>query len=99
MGLYEILVCYDFDADSTLPYVKQAQEKYPEISDKIRLVKNDIAKSPTGAIRAGIEAANGDYILVNMADMSDDTRVISSVVYYLEKKRWEGPLDPDPQSK
>lgn len=73
---YEILVVYDFDEDNTLPVVRQLMPKYPQV----RLVKNDIARGPSGAIRAGIRESKGSRILVAMADGCDDFSQIDEMM-------------------
>ncbi len=65
---FELLIVYDFDGDSTLPVAKELAGRYP----MMRLVKNDICRGPSGAIRAGIRAAKAPRILVAMADLCDD---------------------------
>jgi dolichol-phosphate mannosyltransferase len=67
---YELLICYDFDADDTLPALAAIAP-----SDKpsdIRLVKNDLGKGVRYAIEAGMKAAAAPVVLVMMADLSDD---------------------------
>ena len=65
---HEVLVVYDFDADTTLPVLRQLEREYPQL----RLVKNTVAPGPSGALRAGFAQANAPLILVTMADLCDD---------------------------
>jgi glycosyltransferase involved in cell wall biosynthesis len=69
---YEILVVYDFDEDSTVPVARRLQRELPDL----RLVKNNVARGPSGALRTGFAAAAGSLILVTMADLCDDTSQI-----------------------
>lgn len=64
----EILVCYDFDEDNTLPAVNQLAPGFPNL----KLVKNRYGRGPLGAIKSGFEAATSPAIIVIMADLSDD---------------------------
>lgn len=64
---HEILVVYDFDADSTLPAIAAMGDAPPSL----RLIKNTIGKGAANAIRAGFAAASGDVVVTTMADLSD----------------------------
>ena len=67
---YELLVCYDFDADDTLPALAALpSEQKPSL---VRLVRNDLGKGARYAIDAGMKAAAAPVVLVMMADLSDD---------------------------
>ena len=65
---YEILAVYDFDADTTLPVLRRLQREHP----RLRLVKNEVARGPSGALRAGFAEAGAPLVLVTMADLCDD---------------------------
>lgn len=80
---HEILVCYDFDADSTLPAIAAM----PDAPPTVRLVKNTIGKGAANAIRAGFAAATGDVVVTTMADLSDPP---DRIVPMAEKMRAEG---------
>ncbi|MCY2961030.1 MAG: glycosyltransferase [Planctomycetota bacterium] len=80
---HEILVCYDFDADTTLPAIAAMPDQPPTV----RLVKNDIGKGAANAIRAGFAAATGDVVVTTMADLSDPPDRIPVLA---EKMRQEG---------
>ena len=64
---HEILVCYDFDKDSTLPAIAAMSDKPPTV----RLVKNDLGRGVAFALQAGFNAAKGDVVVTTMADLSD----------------------------
>lgn len=66
----EILVVYDFEEDDTLPVVRRIAPDLPEL----RLVPNAYGRGVLGALRSGMERARGEYVLVTMADGSDDLR-------------------------
>jgi len=80
---HEILICYDFDEDTTLPAIANMEAKPPTI----RFIKNDLGPSVAYAIQAGFRAARGDVIVTTMADLSDPPEVIVCMV---EKRRQEG---------
>ena len=60
----QVLVIYDFPDDDTIPMVRKLARKY----NNIKLVQNKFGKGVANAIRAGIKAAKGDYILILAAD-------------------------------
>jgi dolichol-phosphate mannosyltransferase len=73
---HEILVCYDFDQDTTLPAI----QAMPDILAALRLVKNDLGRGVIYALQAGFQAARGDVIVTTMADLSDPPEVIPAMV-------------------
>ena len=72
---HEILVCYDFDADTTLPAI----EAMPDRPPTVRLVKNDLGPGVAWALRAGFQAAAGDGVVTTMADLSDPPEIIPAM--------------------
>lgn len=73
---HEILVVYDFDADSTVPVVRRLATQIPGL----RGVRNDLGRGVLKAMRTGIAAAVAPYVLISMADGSDEATVIDSMV-------------------
>jgi len=69
---HEILVCYDFDEDATLPALAAMPDRPPTV----RLVKNTLGRGVAFALQAGFNAAHGDVIVSSMADLSDPPEVI-----------------------
>ncbi len=67
---YELLICYDFDEDSTLPALAglSPTDKPPVV----RLVRNTLGPGVRYAIEAGMRAATAPVVVVTMADLSDD---------------------------
>ncbi len=80
---HEILICYDFDADATLPAIRAMTDCPPSV----RLVKNDLGRGVAYALQAGFQAARGDVVVTTMADLSDPPDVIPAMV---AKVRREG---------
>jgi glycosyltransferase involved in cell wall biosynthesis len=83
---YELLVCYDFDGDNTLPALAAlpADQKPPTV----RLVRNDLGRGVRYAIDAGMRAARAPVVVVMMADLSDDFPKVAEMV-----RRAEGGAD------
>jgi len=68
---HNIYIVYDFEEDDTLPVIKKLQAKgWP-----VGLVKNP-APGVAGAIKTGLMKAPDDYLLVTMADLSDDYSIV-----------------------
>ncbi len=65
---HEILVVHDFDADTTVPPVRSLNAELPSV----RLHRNDLGRGVLNAMKSGMAAARGRYVLVMMADGSDD---------------------------
>jgi len=65
---YEVLVVYDFDADTTVPVVQRLQAEMPAL----KLHRNTIGRGALNAIKSGLAAAQAPYVVVTMADGSDD---------------------------
>ncbi len=73
---HETLVVYDFDEDSTVPPVRSLGDELPAI----RLVRNDLGRGVLNAMKAGFAVSRGSWVLVTMADGSDDPTVIEPMV-------------------
>ena len=73
---HEILVVYDFDEDPTVPVVERLHAELPSI----RGLRNDIGRGVLNAMKAGIAASAGDYVLISMADGSDEPHVVDRMV-------------------
>jgi glycosyltransferase involved in cell wall biosynthesis len=72
----ETLVVYDFDADTTVPVVRGLQAELPDV----RLLRNDLGRGVLNAMKAGIAAARGEYVLITMADGSDEVELTERMV-------------------
>lgn len=68
----EVLVVHDVEQDDTVPVVRRAQQRMPELF----LIHNRLGQGVLNAIKTGISAARGRYILVTMADGSDELGVV-----------------------
>lgn len=76
----EVIVVHDFDEDTTVPVVLTLQPRMPQV----RLVRNDLGRGVLNAMRAGIAAARAPYVVVSMADGSDDVAVIDRMLALAE---------------
>ena len=73
---HEILVVYDFDEDPTVPVIERLHAELPAI----RGLRNDLGRGVLNAMKAGIAASRGDYVLISMADGSDEPHIVDSMV-------------------
>lgn len=72
----EILVVYDFDEDNTLPVVERLQDELPEV----RTHRNSVGRGVLNAMKAGFDAASGRFVLVTMADGSDEAKDVPAML-------------------
>ena len=80
---HELLVCYDFEEDTTLPAIARMDDK----PAAVKLVRNTLGTGAAAAIRSGFQAARGDVLVVTMADLSDPPDAIRAMA---RKIREEG---------
>lgn len=79
---HEIIIVYDFDKDTTLPILNKVKGKYKEI----HIVKNNIKRGPSGAIRTGIKYSTAPMVLVTMADLCDDLSQVEKMLRITKEK-------------
>jgi glycosyltransferase involved in cell wall biosynthesis len=73
---HEILVVYDFDEDPTVPVIDRLSVEHPAV----RGLRNDLGRGVLNAMKAGIAAGRGDYVLITMADGSDEPAIVDRMV-------------------
>jgi glycosyltransferase involved in cell wall biosynthesis len=73
---HELIVVWDFDDDTTRPVVERLAAELPGL----RGLRNDLGRGVLKAMRAGIAAARGQYVLISMADGSDDPAAVDRMV-------------------
>jgi dolichol-phosphate mannosyltransferase len=73
---HEILVVYDFDEDPTVPVIQRLAEELPTI----RGLRNDLGRGVLNAMKAGIAASAGEYVLISMSDGSDEPHVVDPML-------------------
>jgi len=72
----EILVVYDFDGDKTVPVARALASELPAAE----IVAHGSDRGVLNALKAGIAAARAPYVLVSMADGSDEPEVVDRMV-------------------
>ena len=77
---FRVLVCYDFDEDTTLPAIRG----YDSTSMSIVLVKNK-ASGPHAAVVTGFQASSADAALVFPADDTYNIHIIDLMVRRFEE--------------
>ncbi len=77
----EILIVYDEDGDDSIAVAGEFQGKVPPV----RLVRNRIGVGVCNAIKAGVEAAEGDYVLIFAADEVGPVMAIDDMVHLMDR--------------
>jgi len=73
---HELIIVYDMNSDTTVPPVRKLQKRFKNI----KLIKNKFGNGALNAIKTGLKSAKGSAICVMMADLTDDPKVINSMV-------------------
>jgi glycosyltransferase involved in cell wall biosynthesis len=73
---HELVVVYDFDGDSTVPVIARLADEIPGL----RGMRNDLGRGVLNAMKAGIAATTTPYVLISMADGSDEPNVVDEMV-------------------
>lgn len=81
--IQEVIIVYDLDNDTTVPVVQAIKHEY---IFPLCLVKNMYGRGALNAIKTGFVSAHGDAIVVVMADMADDLRILP----YMYKEHIKG---------
>jgi dolichol-phosphate mannosyltransferase len=71
---HRIYIVYDFDEDNTLPVAKQFLKE----GLNLKFVRNP-QRGVVNAIKTGLKNAEEDYLLVTMADLSDDYSIVDGM--------------------
>ena len=77
---HETLIVYDTDDDDSIPVVRNMQNSYPQL----RLIHNRLGKGVVNAVKSGINAAKGRYILIITADDIGPVLSIGDMVELME---------------
>lgn len=73
---HEILVVHDFEADTTVPVVRELQAELPAVRPHL----NEIGRGVLNAMKAGIAASSAPLVLITMADGSDEMDRVDEMV-------------------
>jgi dolichol-phosphate mannosyltransferase len=73
---HELVVVYDFDTDTTVPVVARLAAEI----HGLRGLRNDLGRGVLNAMKAGIAGTEAPFVLITMADGSDDPKVIDDMV-------------------
>jgi dolichol-phosphate mannosyltransferase len=73
---HELVVVYDFDGDTTVPVIARLTAEIPGL----RGLRNDLGRGVLNAMKAGIEGTTAPYVLISMADGSDEPRIVDPMV-------------------
>jgi len=71
---HKIYIVYDFDEDNTLPVAKELIKKGLDL----KFLRNR-QRGVVNAIKTGLRKAEEDYLLVTMADLSDDYSIVDGM--------------------
>jgi len=77
---HRIYIVYDFDEDDTLPVARGLLEKGLDL----KFLKNP-KRGVVNAIKTGLKRAEEDYLLVTMADLSDDYSAVDTMCTLMTK--------------
>jgi glycosyltransferase involved in cell wall biosynthesis len=73
---HELVVVYDFDGDTTLPVIVRLAPEIPGL----RGLRNDLGRGVLNAMKAGIAGTSAPYVLISMADGSDEPQIVDAMV-------------------
>jgi dolichol-phosphate mannosyltransferase len=81
----EILVVHDEEDDPTVTVVEDLRRTHPQV----RAVHNRLGRGPALALRAGFAAAQGEAVLVTMADASDEPDDFARMLEKIEQDGYD----------
>ena len=73
---HELVVVYDFGEDTTVPVIARLASEIPGL----RGLRNDLGRGVLNAMKAGISGTSAPFVLISMADGSDEPGVVDSMV-------------------
>jgi dolichol-phosphate mannosyltransferase len=76
----EVIVVYDDPTDTCVPVIEQLRKQY----SGLRGVHNDIARGVLWALRAGVAAAQGQYVLIYAADEIGPVLAIKDMLHLMD---------------
>jgi dolichol-phosphate mannosyltransferase len=79
---HRVVVVSDYDKDPTLPVVRAYQKEHPNVN--VAIVINTIGPGVVNALKVGLSGATSSYVLVTMADLSDDLSQVDQMVALMD---------------
>lgn len=73
---HELVVVYDFDGDTTVPVIERLRAEIPQL----RGLRNDLGRGVLNAMKAGIAGTTAPFVLISMADGSDEPQIVDRMV-------------------
>ena len=73
---HELVVVYDFDGDTTVPVIARLAPEIPGLHG----LRNDLGRGVLNAMKAGIAGSSAPFVLISMADGSDEPHVVDPMV-------------------
>ena len=73
---HELVVVYDFDGDTTVPVIQRLAGEL----QGLRGLRNDLGRGVLNAMKAGIAGTSAPYVLISMADGSDEPHIVDPMV-------------------
>ena len=73
---FQVNIVYDFPEDNTVP---AARNVAPELMLPIKFSLNPV-RGVVNAIKSGFKSSTADFVLITMADMSDDYSILDEMV-------------------
>jgi dolichol-phosphate mannosyltransferase len=77
---HELVVVYDFDEDTTVPVVNRLATEIRGL----RGLRNDLGRGVLNAMKAGIAGTSAPFVLISMADGSDEPEIVDRMVRFAE---------------
>ena len=77
---HEIIVVYDYEEDPTVPVIARLSQELPTL----RGHRNDLGRGVLNALKSGLAESVGRYVVVSMADGSDEPGLIDDMVTLAE---------------
>ncbi|HET9520373.1 MAG TPA: glycosyltransferase [Candidatus Limnocylindrales bacterium] len=77
---HELVVVYDFDEDTTVPVVARLAGEIPGL----RGLRNELGRGVLNAMKAGIAGTTAPFVLISMADGSDEPHVVDGMLRFAE---------------
>lgn len=78
-GTYKVYFVHDMDEDTSIPYIVKFNDH------RLVLLKNKYGGGPLGAIRTGLEETKEGYVVVFMADLSEEPGYINNMMQKAEE--------------